>query len=116
MAKYMLVPVALRSTANALVTAEFDPANANAKVPNPVRGLVEVISDARLDKQSKLNTYFAADPGIHDTIEVAYLDGNEQPYMEQQQGFTVDGATFKVRMDAGVAPMSWRTINKVLGA
>lgn len=116
MAKYMLVPVALRSTANALVTAEFDPANANAKVPNPVRGLVEVIADARLDKQSKLNTYFAADPAIHDTIEVAYLDGNEQPYMEQQQGFTVDGATFKVRMDAGVAPMSWRTINKVLGA
>lgn len=116
MAKYMLVPVALRSTANALVTAEFDPANANAKVPNPVRGLVEVIADARLDKQSKLNTYFAADPGIHDTIEVAYLDGNEQPYMEQQQGFTVDGATFKVRMDAGVAPMSWRTINKALGA
>ncbi len=114
MAKYMLVPVALRSTANALVTAEFDPAN--AKVPNPVRGLVEVIADARLDKQSKLNTYFAADPAIHDTIEVAYLDGNEQPYMEQQQGFTVDGATFKVRMDAGVAPMSWRTINKVLGA
>lgn len=116
MAKYMLVPVALRSTANALINAEFDPGNANAKVPNPVRGLVEVIADARLDKQSKLNTYFAADPAIHDTIEVAYLDGNEQPYMEQQQGFTVDGATFKVRMDAGVAPMSWRTINKVLGA
>lgn len=116
MAKYMIVPVALRSTANALVGAEYDPALADAKVPNPVRGLVEVIADARLDKQSKLNTYFAADPAIHDTIEVAYLDGNEQPYMEQQQGFTVDGATFKVRMDAGVAPMSWRTVNKVLGA
>lgn len=116
MAKYMLVPVALRSTSNALIGAEYDPALADAKVPNPVRGLVEVIADARLDKQSKLHTYFAGDPAIHDTIEVAYLDGNEQPYMEQQQGFTVDGAVFKVRMDAGVAPMSWRTINKVLGA
>lgn len=116
MAKYMLVPVALRSTANALIGAEYDPALADAKVPNPVRGLVDVIADARLDKQSKLHTYFAADPAVHDTIEVAYLDGNEQPYMEQQQGFTVDGAVFKVRMDAGVAPMSWRTINKVLGA
>lgn len=115
MAKYMLVPVALRSTAHALVNAEYAPELAEAKVPNPVRGLVEVIADARLDKQSKGNTYFAADPAVHDTIEVAYLDGNDQPYMEQQQGFTVDGATFKVRMDAGVAPMSWRTVSKVLG-
>lgn len=116
MAKYMLVPVALRSTAHALVNAEYVAEMAEAKVPNPVRGLVEVIADARLDKQSKVNTYFAADPAVHDTIEVAYLDGNDQPYMEQQQGFTVDGATFKVRMDAGVAPMSFRTVSKVLGA
>jgi len=57
-----------------------------------------------------------ADPSQHDTIEVAYLDGNDQPYLEQQQGFTVDGAVFKVRMDAGVAPMSYRTIVKMPGA
>lgn len=116
MAKYMLVPVALRSTANALLGAQFDPSNPNAQIPNPVRGLAEVIADARLDEQSKLNTYLVADQKVHDTIEVAYLDGNEQPYLEQVQGFTVDGAIFKVRMDAGVAPMSFRTINKVLGA
>lgn len=114
--KYMLVPVALSSTANALATAPFDPTVPNAQIPNPLKGRFEVIADARLDKQSKVNSYFVADREIHDTIEVSYLDGNEQPYLEEMQGFTVDGATFKVRMDAGVAPMSWRTISKVLGA
>lgn len=115
MPKYWLVPVALRSTANALVNAEYDPALVDAKVPNPVKGLVEVIADARLDAQSKINTYLSADPAVHDTVEVAYLDGNETPFLEQQQGFTIDGAAFKVRLDAGVAPMSWRTIAKLPG-
>ena len=36
---------------------------------------------------------------MHDTIEVAYLDGNDVPYLEQQDGFSVDGVTFKVRID-----------------
>ena len=112
---YQLVPVGLESTAKALLAAEYDPAMAEAKVPNPVRNLVEVISDARLDDQSAFDSYLVADPSQHDTIEVAYLDGNDQPYLEQQQGFTVDGAVFKVRMDAGVAPMSYRTIVKMPG-
>jgi xanthine/uracil/vitamin C permease (AzgA family) len=30
----------------------------------------------------------------------------------QQQGFTVDGAAFKVRIDAGVAPLDWRGMVK----
>lgn len=113
---YQLVPVSLESTAKALLAAEYDPAMAEAKVPNPVRGLVEVIADARLDEQSAVDSYLVADPNQYDTVEVAYLDGNDQPYMEQQQGFTVDGAVFKVRMDAGVAPMSYRTILKMPGA
>lgn len=113
---YLLTPVALESTARALLAAEFDPSLADAKVPNPVRGLVEVIADPRLDDSSATTSYMAASPGQYDTIEVAYLDGNDKPYLEQQQGFTVDGAAFKVRIDAGVAPLSWRTMVKLPGA
>ncbi|WP_198651340.1 ClpP-like prohead protease/major capsid protein fusion protein [Salinicola sp. CPA57] len=113
--KYHLTPVSMESTTKALYAAEFDPAMAEARVPNPVRGLTEVIADARLDEQSKTTSYMAADPNQFDTIEVAYLDGNSSPYLEQQQGFTVDGAVFKVRMDAGVAPLSYRTMVKLLG-
>lgn len=113
---YHIVPVSMESTAKALLAAEFDPSMAEARVPNPVRGMAEVIADARLDEQSTKTSYLAASPTQYDTIEVAYLDGNDQPYMEQQQGFTVDGAVFKVRMDAGVAPLSYRTLVKMPGA
>jgi ATP-dependent Clp endopeptidase proteolytic subunit ClpP len=113
---YHIVPVSMESTARALLAAEFDPSMAEARVPNPVRGMAEVIADARLDEQSTTTSYLAASPTQYDTIEVAYLDGNDQPYMEQQQGFTVDGAVFKVRMDAGVAPLSYRTLLKMPGA
>ncbi|WP_341304722.1 ClpP-like prohead protease/major capsid protein fusion protein [Pseudomonas sp. TMP25] len=113
---FLLTPVALESTARALLAAEFDPSMPNANVPNPIRGIMEVIADPRLDDASATTAYMAASPGMYDTIEVAYLDGNDQPYLEQQQGFTVDGAAFKVRIDAGVAPLSWRTMQKLPGA
>lgn len=112
---YHIVPMSMESTAKALLAAEYDPAMAEAKVPNPVRGMVEVIADARLDEQSTTTSYLTANPSQYDTIEVAYLDGNDQPFLEQTQGFTVDGAVFKVRMDAGVAPMSYRTLLKMPG-
>lgn len=113
--KYLLSPVAMEPTAKALLAAEFDPALVDAKVPNPVRGMLEVISDPRLDDSSANTCYMLADQNSYDTIEVAYLDGNDKPYLEQQQGFTVDGAAFKVRIDAGVAPLSWRTMVKMPG-
>ncbi|WP_211242673.1 ClpP-like prohead protease/major capsid protein fusion protein [Halopseudomonas bauzanensis] len=114
--KYLLTPVALEPTAIALLAAEFDPALADAKVPNPVRNKLQVISDPRLDDASATTSFMLADQSMYDTIEVAYLDGNDKPYLEQQQGFTVDGAAFKVRIDAGVAPLSWRTMVKMPGA
>lgn len=112
---FMLTPVSLESTAKALLSAEYDPALAEARVPNPVRGIMDVIADARLDLSNAKDTFMVANPAMFDTIEVAYLDGNDSPYIEQQQGFTVDGATFKVRMDAGVAPLSFRTMLKMVG-
>lgn len=113
--KHLLTSVANEATAKALLLAEFDPALADAKVPNPVRNMLDVISDPRLDDANVNASFMTADPGMYDTIEVAYLDGNDKPYIEQQEGFTRDGAAFKVRIDAGVAPLSWRTMVKMPG-
>ena len=77
--------------------------------------MLGVISDPRLDDANVNASFMTADPGMYDTIEVAYLDGNDKPYIEQQEGFTRDGAAFKVRIDAGVAPLSWRTMVKMPG-
>lgn len=113
---YLLTPVALESTANAFVRGEFDPANPDARIPNPVRDMVEVVADARLDADSATTSYMTAAPGAFDTVEVAYLDGRDTPFLDEMEGFSVDGATFKVRMDAGVAPLSYRTVVKLPGS
>ncbi|OJT41514.1 ClpP-like prohead protease/major capsid protein fusion protein [Serratia plymuthica] len=112
---FMLTPVALESKANQLIKSVSVPgADANSGISNPIQNFVEVIAEARLDDNSAEAWYLTAAQG-KDTIEVAYLDGIDAPYLEQQQGFTVDGAAFKVRIDAGVAPLDYRGLVKSTG-
>lgn len=114
----LLVPVALEGTAKVTMESEYEVGAAakNNTVPNSVRGLAEVISDARLDVASATAWYGAADQNVHDTVEVQYLDGNQTPTLEQQDGWTKDGIEFKVRMDAGVKALDFRTLAKNPGA
>lgn len=110
---FMLTPVAIESRANQLIKSASVPgADANSGINNPIQNFATVLSEARLDDNSETDYYLAAAQG-RDTIEVAYLDGIDTPYLEQQQGFTVDGAAYKVRIDAGVAPLDWRGLVKV---
>jgi len=41
-------------------------------------------------------------------LEVAFLDGNQTPYLEMQEGFDVDGTRYKVRLDYGIAAIDYR--------
>ncbi|WP_082549707.1 ClpP-like prohead protease/major capsid protein fusion protein [Mesorhizobium sp. Root552] len=104
---FLLVPVELQGKATALMAAEFDPAGTQRN-PNVVRGMVEVISEARLSTDSSAEWYLAANPNQFDTIEVAYLNGNSSPVLEQKDGWNVDGVEFKVRIDAGVKALGWQ--------
>lgn len=113
---FWIGPVALEDKAKQLIRSSSVPgADSNSGIENPIRNFVEVIGEPRLDDASATAYYLAARQGS-DTIEVAYLDGNELPYMEQQQGFTVDGVATKVRIDAGVAPLDFRGLQKANGA
>ena len=113
---FVLTPVALESKALQLINSTSVPtAQVNQGVANPIQGMATVISEPRLDDNSATAWYLAAAQGT-DTIEVAYLNGVETPYMEQQQGFTVDGVATKVRIDAGVAPLDFRGLSKANGA
>jgi phage head maturation protease len=109
---YFIVPYALRGKAKVLMTSETDPSQANSRKPNSVRDVAEVIADARLDAVSSTAWFMLANPSAFDTIEVVYLDGNEMPFLEQQEGWHVDGAEFKVRHDFGVKALDWRTMYK----
>jgi hypothetical protein len=78
-----------------------------------VRGVATPITDSRLNGTA---WYLIADPMQTDTVEVTYLDGVETPFMDQREGWNVDGAEFKVRIDAGVKALHWRGLYKNAGA
>lgn len=88
--------------------------NQNPGIINVVKDMGQIIVEPRLDKANNKEWYVAAAQGM-DTIEVAYLDGVDTPYLEQQEGFEVDGMAWKVRIDAGVAALDWRGLVKSSG-
>jgi hypothetical protein len=49
-------------------------------------------------------------------IEVAFLDGQDAPFLDQEEGFTVDGTRWKVRLDFGIAAVDWRGVVRNNGA
>lgn len=105
----LLVPLALRGTAQVINASEYDPdtvANKSQMKPNMVRGMyADIVSSPRLTGTRR---YSFADPKIAPVIEVAFLDGVQEPFIEQQMGFTVDGTQYKVRLDFGVAAIDFR--------
>ena len=113
---FFLVPAALEDTARVLMVSETDPSKTNSRVPNPVRNAAEVIVDARLDAASTTAWYLLSDPNRFDTIEVGYLDGVAAPFLDQQDGWSIDGVEYKVRIDAAAAPLEFRTLYKNPGA
>ncbi|MDD9246568.1 Clp protease ClpP [Enterobacter soli] len=119
---YILVPAALEGLANRAVLSSSSlfpvdqngALNQNPGIINVVKDMAQVIVEPRLDKANNQQWYVAAAQGT-DTIEVAYLDGMDIPYLEQQEGFTVDGIAWKVRIDAGVAALDYRGMVKSSG-
>ncbi len=111
--RYLLVPVTLEGAAKVVRDSQVEVLGTSTKnqtVPNSVAGTFEVISDARLDDASTSIYYGAADPAMHDTVVVDYLDGNQAPTLEQQAGWGVDGTQFKVRIDASAKALDWKTL------
>lgn len=113
---FVLCPVALEDKANQIIrSASVAGADANSGIDNPIRNFAEVIAEPRLDMASSSAFYEVAKQGS-DTIEVAYLDGQEDPYFETKEGFSSDGVATKVRIDAGVSALDARGMNMSTGA
>lgn len=119
---FIIVPAALEGAANRAILSSSSlfpvdgsgTANQNPGIVNVVKDMAQVIVEPRLDKYDPKEWYVAAAQGM-DTIEVAYLDGMDTPYLEQQEGFTVDGIAWKVRIDAGVTALDYRGLVKSTG-
>lgn len=110
--KYLLVPVSLQTSAETLVSSAVSPTTA-AEV-NPFAGKLEAIADPRLAGTTAW--YMFAGPDFSPALEYGYLDGNETPYTDSQEGWRVDGTEYKVRHDFGGGWLDYRMAWKNPGA
>ena len=108
--EFMLLPTSMYTRGLQLIkSASVEGADANSGIINPLRDIVTPVKSARLQAADEKSWYLIN----KEAIEVSYLDGIDTPYMEQQNGFTVDGVSTKVRIDAGVNVIDYRGIVKV---
>ena len=119
--RYLLVPVALKNTALMLRAAQYDPsglsgATGGAVRPNVFQNTFEVISEPRLDADSATQFYGVTDPMMHETVEVAFVNGQEDPVLESRDGWTVDGIEYKTRIEVAVAALDYRGMVRNAGA
>ena len=122
---YILVPPQLRAAAEQLINGTVTPAQVSNVVPSYMRGLT-VITEARLSTGVTVDGvvtagdtngwYLIADPAMIDTVEYAYMEGEEGLYTESRNGFDIDGVEFKVRLDFGAKALDWRGMVRNVGA
>lgn len=102
LAKYgslkLLVPISLGGLARNVNKSTIDITQSNKfNVPNIVEGLfAEVIDSPRLTGTRR---YIFAPTDAAAAIVVAFLNGQEAPFMEQKLGWRVDGTEWKLRLD-----------------
>lgn len=101
--RFLHVPWAVKYAADALVAASSTYGGFNA-----LANALEVIASPFLDLNSATRRYLSADPALADVIEVSFLDGIQEPYMEEVDQTDADGRVFKIRLDVGVGPLDWR--------
>jgi hypothetical protein len=110
---YLVVPAALQTTAEQLVT-QITPNQVSQA--NPFAGRLQAISEPRLDAASATAWYLACAPDRLPTFEFSYLEGAQGPQSEQEWDFDTDTWKLKVRLDCGCGIVDWRGIYKNPGA
>lgn len=112
---YLIVPTGKEGLANQYTSAQFVAAK-SVDINPPYNTSLEVIVEPRLDDASATAWYLAASPGLVDTIEYAYLNGQEGVYTETRVGFDVDGLEIKARHDFAAKAIDYRGLYKNPGA
>ena len=112
---YLLVPASLEMDAEQLIAQNLVPHVTNDVVPNSIRSL-RIIAEPRLDQASETAWFLMAVPNQIDTIEYAYLEGQQGVYLETRMGFDVDGIEIKARLDFGAKAIDWRGMYRNSGA
>jgi phage major head subunit gpT-like protein len=109
---FLVVPSSLELAAEQLLAQNLSPGKPSDVVPTNLRSLT-IVSEPRLEPASgAVPWYLVASPAAIDTIEYAFLEGQEGVFMETRMGFDVDGVEIKARLDFGAKAIDWRGLYK----
>jgi hypothetical protein len=109
--RFLIVPVEYEATAMELfASTSYNAANNNEGVRNiygPGGGrTLTIVADAVLT--SAVQWYLAADTARIDTVELAFLQGEESPVLENEWDMNNDSYRYKIRQTFGVKAIDWR--------
>lgn len=110
----LICPISMGGLARTINDAQYEPTANQFQKPNIVRGLFNTVVDT--PRLSGTAWYALADSNVEPIFEVAFLDGQQSPFMENMEGFTVDGTKWKIRHDYGVGAIGYRGVIKNAGA
>jgi hypothetical protein len=110
---FLIVPPGYSATALEIVNSQsYNAANNNEGVINiyGVNGVrpLQVVVEPILHAASTTNWYLAANTNQVDTVELAFLSGEESPVLTSEQDFDTDCYKYNVRQTFGVAAIDWR--------
>lgn len=111
----LIVPTAIETTAEQLISSIVDPTKSNA-TPNPFSNGLNIVAEARLDANSATAWYLAASPSDIDTIEVCFLEGEQMPRFERKLDFDTESLQMKVAHTVSAKAIDYRGLYKNPGA
>ncbi|WIY52454.1 HK97 family phage prohead protease [Devosia sp. YIM 151766] len=114
--EFILVPPGQRAVEARKLLTSTTPAN--TEDVNTFANRLTVVEERRLmpTGSAKAPWFLAASTGLIDTVEYAYLDGQDGVFTETRNGFEVDGVEIKARLDFAAAAIDWRGLYKNAGA
>ena len=110
--EYLVVGPDKELEAFQFTSSQYVPAK-NADINDSRNTSLQVIVDARITGNQ---WYLYAAPGVVDTFEYAYLEGEQGVFTETREGFEVDGMEIKARLVFGAAWIDYRGAYKNAGA
>ena len=119
-ASYLILPTALETAGLQLLSPLnlIGTTTPGAIIPEWIRSLTPIV-EPRLDGLTTYGAtawYLATTPGLVDTIEFCFLEGQDGIYIETRQGFDVDGFEIKARLDFAAAAIDFRGLQRNNGA
>ena len=110
--KFLIVGPKNELIARKLTSTNYTPAKQSDVSVAALTGL-QLIVEPRITDYS---WFLVADPAMIDTVEYSFLDGEEELFIEQKEGFDVDALQIKARMVFGTKALDWRGMYKNAGA